>query len=71
VKIELREQRGRCRWCGCTWHDPCPPGCDWANRQATLCTECVDFDKKMRSAGGRRELVETYNAGREIIEATH
>lgn len=63
MNIEIKEKPGRCRWCGCTYDDPCPPGCGWANRAQTLCTECVEFDQKIRTAGGRRELVEAYHIG--------
>jgi hypothetical protein len=28
-------------FCGCTYDNPCPNGCGWANRQQTLCTDCV------------------------------
>lgn len=66
MKIELSERPGVCRWCGCTYDDPCPPGCGWANRAQTLCTECVEFDTKMRTKAGRRELVEGYNIGAEV-----
>lgn len=66
--IKLKETPGKCRWCGCTYYDPCPPGCGWANRAQTLCTECVEFDKRMRSASGRREAVELFNMGREAAE---
>jgi hypothetical protein len=54
--ITITERPGRCRWCGCTYDDPCPAGCGWANRQQTLCTECTRLDGLMRTAKGRREL---------------
>lgn len=46
-------QRGRwalerCRWCRCTYFDPCPEGCGWANREHTLCTACVNVDREWR-----------------------
>jgi hypothetical protein len=56
--IRLTERAGRCRWCGCTYHEPCAAGCGWANRQQTLCTECVPIDRAMQTASGRRELAE-------------
>lgn len=68
MKIALTERPGKCRWCGCTYDDPCPPGCGWANRAGTLCTECVEFDKRMRTANGRREAVELFNIGLESVE---
>jgi hypothetical protein len=49
---------GRCRWCGCTYYEPCANGCGWANREQTLCTECVPLDKGLRTFEGRRELAE-------------
>lgn len=36
---------GRCRFCGCTYHNPCPAGCGWANREQTLCSECRAIDR--------------------------
>ena len=68
MKLDIVERRGQCRWCGCTWNDPCPPGCSWANRQQTLCSECAPFDTLMRSKSGRREAVETFNIGRDFGE---
>jgi hypothetical protein len=61
---------GRCRWCGCTYHDPCPGGCGWADRAQTLCTECAGFDRLLRraTASARREAVETFNIGREAAD---
>lgn len=32
---------GTCRVCGCTYDDPCPEGCGWANVEQTLCTSLV------------------------------
>jgi hypothetical protein len=68
MKLTIPERPGVCRWCGCTYHDPCPPGCSWANRQQTLCSECVAFDTAMRTKAGRRHAVETFNIGAEAIE---
>lgn len=56
IVIEISQERGRCRWCGCTHEDPCEGGCGWANRDQTLCTACVNLDRQVRSARGRREL---------------
>lgn len=49
---------GRCRWCRCTYDNPCANGCGWADRAQTLCTECVPVDTVMQTAAGRRELAE-------------
>lgn len=65
LTIAIPQTPGKCRWCGCTWDDPCPPGCGWANRDQTLCTECVDVDKLVRTKAGRRTLVEGYQIGAE------
>jgi hypothetical protein len=54
--FELKEEPGRCRWCGCTEFAACPNGCAWANRKQTLCTECEHIDKLMRSRKGRRDV---------------
>jgi hypothetical protein len=58
MNVTIPERPGRCRWCGCTYHDPCPAGCGWANRQQTLCSECADLDRLVRTVAGRRELAE-------------
>lgn len=39
---------GRCRWCRCTYEEPCPGSCGWANREQTLCTACVDVERAWR-----------------------
>lgn len=39
---------GRCRFCRCSWEEPCPQGCGWANRDQTVCTACVPIDKAWR-----------------------
>jgi hypothetical protein len=56
--ILLTQTPGRCRWCRCTEFEPCANGCGWANREQTLCTECVRLDTVMKTAAGRRELAE-------------
>jgi hypothetical protein len=56
--IYLTQTRGRCRWCRCTYDEPCANGCGWANREQTLCTECEPLDRAMRNVPGRRELAE-------------
>ena len=48
---------GTCRYCGCTYDNPCDAGCGWADRAQTLCTECVPLDKALQTAKGRRALV--------------
>lgn len=58
MKIELKERPGQCRWCGCTYERACAAGCSWANRQQTLCSECVWLDTKVRTVMGRRELAD-------------
>jgi len=44
----VRERPGRCRWWGCTYEEPCPGSCGWANREQTLCTACVDVDREWK-----------------------
>jgi len=56
--IYLTQTPGRCRWCRCTEYEPCANGCGWANREQTLCTECVPLDRAMKNVPGRRELAE-------------
>ena len=56
MTITVTERVGQCRWCGCTEDRACEVGCSWANRQATLCSECVDLDRAMKSARGRRAI---------------
>ena len=67
MQIAIPERPGRCRWCGCTEFNACPVGCSWANRQQTLCSECVMLDALMRTVKGRRELAgfvqQNYEAG--------
>lgn len=43
-----RARPGVCRWCRCSYFDPCPGGCGWANREQTVCTECVDVDREWK-----------------------
>jgi len=49
---------GRCRWCGCTWSNPCANGCSWAERTQTLCSECVPLDEAMATSARRKALAE-------------
>jgi hypothetical protein len=58
MKIEVKEHPGRCRWCGCTYERACAAGCSWANRQQTLCSECVKIDTLMRTIAGRRAIAD-------------
>lgn len=58
MRITISETPGRCRWCGCTDEHGCAMGCSWANRQATLCSECVDLDRAMRTRAGRAAIAE-------------
>ena len=48
------ERPGKCRWCGCTFLEPCPEGCGWANVKQTLCTACVNVDREWRKLKTRR-----------------
>jgi len=57
LTIRVSLSPGRCRWCGCTYNDPCANGCGWVDRAQTLCTECRPLDKAMETARGRQALV--------------
>lgn len=39
-----RKRRGLCFVCGCSFSDPCPNGCAWADPTQTLCTACVSVN---------------------------
>lgn len=65
MNLKVLERPGRCRWCGCTYNDPCPEGCGWANRQQTLCTACAEFDRLMKSREGRSDVVGFFKQGME------
>lgn len=52
---QRRNQPGCCRWCGCTYEDPCPGSCGWANADQTLCTACVDVDREWRRLTASRK----------------
>jgi len=69
MDITITETPGRCRWCGCTYERPCDLGCDWANRNQTLCTACVELDRLVRSAAGRKTLAELVTDAQLDIEA--
>lgn len=57
LTIRLSLTPGICRWCRCTYNNPCANGCGWADRAQTLCTECVPLDNAMQTAKGRQALV--------------
>jgi hypothetical protein len=58
LTIRVSLTPGVCRWCRCTYDNPCANGCSWADRTQTLCSECVPLDKALETARGRRELAE-------------
>jgi hypothetical protein len=60
MTITVTERVGKCRWCGCTDEHGCDVGCSWANRHGTLCSECVELDRLMRSVRGRQAVAEIY-----------
>lgn len=33
---------GQCRFCGCTYWEPCADGCAWWDRAQTICTRCIE-----------------------------
>lgn len=65
--VTVKERVGKCRWCGCTEEHGCAEGCSWANRQATLCSECVDIDRLMRSARGRQQIADTFRDSEQLM----
>lgn len=64
----------KCRMCGCTHFDPCPGGCDWAERG--LCSVCaamrasiadyVEICRRVSKASLGRMLDEVYPAGKPV-----
>lgn len=46
----MADRSGICAFCKCSYHNPCPAGCGWANRGQTLCTECTDIAKAFTAA---------------------
>lgn len=58
VKFYVVLTPGICRWCRCTYDNPCANGCSWVERTQTLCSECVPLDKALQNNAGRRELAE-------------
>ena len=61
MTLEIKETPGKCRWCGCTEDNACVGGCGWANRAQTLCTECTDIDRLVRTARGRVRLTDAWH----------
>lgn len=39
--VRSKAVSGRCCICGCTYEDPCPEGCSWADANQTLCTNPI------------------------------
>ena len=70
MKVTVTERAGKCRWCGCTDLHGCDVGCSWANRQATLCSECVDLDRLMKSARGRQVIAEVFQDSAHLALST-
>jgi hypothetical protein len=70
MKITVQERVGKCRWCGCTYEHGCAEGCWWANRQGTLCSECVELDRLMRSARGRQQIADAFRDS-ELLMLSH
>src|SRR6266478_3977359 len=42
--------RGVCTVCGCTDQEACAEGCEWTNRQHTLCSVCYYLEPEDRAA---------------------
>jgi hypothetical protein len=64
----MRGRPGQCRWCGCTYYEPCPGSCGWANATQTLCTACINVDRAWsavtpRYPNMRRAFFRGYMAG--------
>lgn len=66
MKVTVPERVGTCRWCGCTERHGCDVGCSWANRQGTLCSECVELDRLMKSVRGRQTIALTWHDGEHL-----
>lgn len=71
------ETPGKCRWCGCTYEEPCPGSCGWANAKQTLCTACVNVDREWSHLkrvqpipNMRRSFFRGYMAGSDDERAT-
>ena len=32
---------GTCRYCGCTFDNACPEGCEWVDDEQTICSACL------------------------------
>ena len=37
---QVKVERGTCQVCGCTNARACPGGCDWRNKEHTICSRC-------------------------------
>jgi len=48
---------GVCRFCRCTYDNPCANPCSWVDRTQTLCSECWPLDEALKTAKGRQALV--------------
>lgn len=48
---------GICRFCRCTYDNPCANNCSWVDRTQTLCSECWPLDEALKTAKGRQALV--------------
>lgn len=35
---------GVCRYCGCTFENACPAGCEWLDSEQTFCSACWDSE---------------------------
>lgn len=57
ITIRVSLVPGICRWCRCTYDNPCANGCGWADRAQTLCTECVPLERALMTMRGRQALV--------------
>jgi hypothetical protein len=68
--VVITNTTGVCRWCKCTHDRPCANVCSWADRNATLCSECVQLDMAMRTTRGRRELAEFLQEHRFLVTAS-
>lgn len=53
-RLGRRSRPGVCRWCRCTYIEPCPQGCGWADAEQTLCTCCTRVDRAWRFLAAAR-----------------
>jgi hypothetical protein len=47
----LKPTPERCWVCGCTWNNPCPEGCSWADDTHTICTNPICLRAARRLSG--------------------